>query len=90
MYDTLTLSALPLGESAYVTQVSASPSMLRRLTDLGLVSGTCVTCVARSPSGDPSAYLIRGALIALRRADADGVRLERSGARLPEAGTVRV
>ena len=77
MYETLCLSALPEGESAYVTQVRAGPAMDRRLIDLGLVRGTRVTCVLRSPAGDPCAYLIRGALIALRRADADGVALER-------------
>ena len=77
MYETLTLSALPLGESAYVTHISARPAMERRLTDLGLVPGTRVTCLARSPAGDPCAYLIRGALIALRRVDADGIQLER-------------
>ena len=77
MYETLCLSALPEGESAYVTQVRAGPAMDRRLLDLGLVRGTRVTCVLKSPAGDPCAYLIRGALIALRRADADGVALER-------------
>ena len=77
MYETLCLSALAEGESAYVTEISAGPAMDRRLTDLGLVRGTRVTCVLRSPAGDPCAYLIRGALIALRRADADGVWLER-------------
>ena len=77
MYATLCLSALPEGESAYVTQVRAGPAMDRRLIDLGLVRGTRVTCVLKSPAGDPCAYLIRGALIALRRADADGVALER-------------
>lgn len=77
MYETLTLSALPLGESGYVTHISARPAMERRLTDLGLVPGTRVTCLARSPAGDPCAYLIRGALIALRHADADGITLER-------------
>ena len=77
MYETLSLSALAEGESAYVTEISAGPAMDRRLTDLGLVRGTRVTCMLRSPAGDPCAYLIRGALIALRRADADGVRLER-------------
>lgn len=79
MYETLNLSALREGESAYVTQVSAPPAMERRLTDLGLVRGTRVTCMARSPAGDPCAYLIRGALIALRRADAAGIQLERRG-----------
>ena len=77
MYETLCLSALPEGESAYVTDVSAAPAMERRLADLGLVRGTRVTCMLRSPAGDPCAYLIRGALIALRRADADGIALER-------------
>ncbi len=84
MYETLCLSALREGESAYVTQVSAGPAMERRLTDLGLVRGTRVTCVLRSPAGDPCAYLIRGALIALRRTDADGVSLERQTACVPE------
>ena len=78
MYETLSLSALPEGESAYVTEVNAGPAMDRRLTDLGLVRGTRVTCVLRSP-----AYLIRGALIALRRADADGVALERRAQAAP-------
>lgn len=77
MYETLCLSALREGESAYVTRIDAGPAMERRLTDLGLVRGTRVTCVLRSPAGNPCAYLIRGALIALRRADADGVTLER-------------
>ena len=83
MYETLCLSALREGESAYVTQVDAGPAMDRRLTDLGLVRGTRVTCILRSPAGDPCAYLIRGALIALRRADADGVSLERQTQAVP-------
>ena len=83
MYEALRLSTLQEGESAYVTQVSAGPAMDQRLTDLGLVRGTRVTCVLRSPAGDPCAYLIRGALIALRRADADGVSLERQAQELP-------
>ncbi len=77
MYESLKLSALREGESAYVTEISAAPAMERRLTDLGLVRGTRVTCMARSPAGDPCAYLIRGALIALRQADAAGLQMER-------------
>jgi ferrous iron transport protein A len=64
-------------ESAYVTHITAQTDMKQRLTDLGLIPGTRVTCTARSPSGDPRAYLIRGTLIALRRADADHIWLER-------------
>ena len=39
------------------------------------IPGTRVTCMARSPAGDPCAYLIRGALIALRQADAREITL---------------
>ena len=69
--------SLQAGESGYVTELSASPAMELRLRDLGLVRGTRVTCVLQGPGGGLRAYLIRGALIALRKGDADGVRLER-------------
>lgn len=78
MHNFMTLSDLPPGESGFVAYISAQPAMEHRLADLGLVSGTQVTCLARSPSGDPCAYLIRGSLIALRAADADGIHLTRS------------
>ena len=70
------LSALRVGQSAYVAVIQADEAMRRRLLDLGLIRGTRVTCTAKSPAGDPAAYLIRGAVIALRGRDARGVRLE--------------
>ena len=70
------LSALRVGQSAYVAEIQADEAMRRRLLDLGLIRGTRVTCTAKSPAGDPAAYLIRGAVIALRGRDARGVRLE--------------
>ena len=70
------LSALRVGQRAYVAAIQADEAMRRRLLDLGLIRGTRVTCTAKSPAGDPAAYLIRGAVIALRGRDARGVRLE--------------
>ena len=70
------LSALRVGQSAYVAEIQADEAMRRRLLELGLIRGTRVTCTAKSPAGDPAAYLIRGAVIALRGRDARGVRLE--------------
>lgn len=49
--------------------------MRRRLQDLGMVPGAFVECVGISPLGDPAAYRIRGAVIALRRRDAQAVLL---------------
>ena len=70
------VGALRVGQSAYVAEIQADEAMRRRLLDLGLIRGTRVTCTAKSPAGDPAAYLIRGAVIALRGRDARGVRLE--------------
>lgn len=75
MQPELTLSALPVGESGYMMENRAQSAIERRLTDLGLVRGTRVTCVMRGPAGDPAAYLIRGALIAIRKADAAAISL---------------
>lgn len=76
MYDSLALDRLSDGQSAYVTLIENEPAMRQRLADLGLVSGTRVTCLGRSPAGDPAAYMIRGAVIALRRCDAAQIRVE--------------
>lgn len=73
MSERLSLGGLRVGESARVEEIAAGPDMRRRLLDLGLIRGTRVTCIARSPWGDPAAYLVRGAVIALREQDARGV-----------------
>ncbi len=61
------------GERAAVQQLLTTGPMRRRLLDLGLVPGTRIECVGQSPSGDPKAYLIRGAAIALRSEDARNI-----------------
>ena len=67
------LSTLSVGETATVEHLYTKGSMRRRLQDIGLIEGTKVECVQKSPSGDPVAYLIRGAVIALRAEDSAGV-----------------
>ncbi len=67
------LSSLNIGDCAKVSSINISGSMRRRLRDIGLIEGTEVKCVLKSPCGDPSAYEIRGALIALRCEDAERV-----------------
>lgn len=70
MSDIFPLNQLKEGQQANVTLVTAKGSIRRRLQDIGLIAGTRVECVQRSPLGDPTAYLIRGAVIALRAEDA--------------------
>lgn len=74
-----TLAALRVGESAEVIRISPAYQgpQRRRLLDLGVVPGTVITARLRSASGDPMAYEIRGALIALRREQASGILVRR-------------
>ncbi len=67
------------GQTGHVFSLSEESSIFERLRDLGLIKGTRVECVMKSPLGDPTAYLIRGALIALRHDDAKYVLIERMG-----------
>lgn len=71
-----TLGSLQEGNWGRVSEIKAKEDMRRRLMDIGLVEGTQVQCIQQAPSGDPVAYGIRGAVIALRREDAAGVLLE--------------
>ncbi|MGN1048240.1 MAG: ferrous iron transport protein A [Eubacteriales bacterium] len=57
------------GEKAVVSSLSECGAMRRRLLDIGLVENTRVECVGTSPGGGLCAYLIRGAVIALRPED---------------------
>lgn len=63
------LNCLAPGSSAEVVGLQATGFTRRRLLDIGLVPGTRVEVIRHSPSGDPTAYKIRGAIIALRRED---------------------
>lgn len=47
----------------------------RRLLDLGFVPGTAIEVEMVSPGGDPTAYRVRGSVIALRREQATLVRI---------------
>lgn len=76
MHKTCSLSELEQGTCGTVIDVNPASTMYRRLQDIGLIKGTKVTCVQKSPLGDPTAYLIRGAVIALRSEDSSCVLIE--------------
>ncbi len=70
-----TMCSLREGQAARVTDIHIDGSMRRRLQDLGLIEGTRIQCLQKSPAGDPVAFLIRGAAIALRSEDAGGIEV---------------
>lgn len=73
--EAISLTALRPGQRAVVCDLSAAGETRRRLQDIGLIRGTQVCCLGRSPLGDPSAYRIRGAVIALRGEDSGRVQV---------------
>ncbi|MCU0621858.1 MAG: metal-dependent transcriptional regulator [Gemmatimonadales bacterium] len=74
-----TLAAIRPGEAGRVRRISAACQgpQRRRLLDLGVVPGTVIAAEFASAAGDPVAYRVRGALIALRREHADWIQVER-------------
>ena len=70
MNNILSLSELSVGQSASACALLSDSTIRRRLQDIGLIEGTKIECVLKSPCGDPSAYLIRGGVIAIRCEDA--------------------
>lgn len=75
-----TLADMCPGDCGNVIRVEHTSEMRRRLLDLGLWQGTPVRCVGVSPLGDPAAYMIRGAVIALRRDDGEKILCRYVGA----------
>lgn len=67
------LSDLHVGQRAIVQELRSTGNTRRRFLDIGLIQNTVVQCLGHSPSGDPAAFLIRGAVIAIRAVDGQQV-----------------
>lgn len=74
-----TLEDLEDGETAEIVGLSPACQGIqrRRLLDLGMVPGTRITAELTSLGGDPVAYQVRGALVALRREQQRWIRVRR-------------
>lgn len=70
------LSELKAGDEGQISKLLITGSMRRRLLDIGMSPGTAVSCIGKSPFGDPAAYLVRGCAVAIRRKDADEIIIE--------------
>ncbi|HIQ63158.1 MAG TPA: ferrous iron transport protein A [Candidatus Avichristensenella intestinipullorum] len=70
------LVRVPVGKTARVARLDTDESIRARLLDMGFTRGAAATCLFESPGGDPRAYLIRGAVVALRGRDAATILVE--------------
>lgn len=64
------LSDVSVGTFTTVSKIHATGMLRERMLALGLTKGTKVEVIRRGPTGDPTLYAIRGAMIALRKEEA--------------------
>lgn len=77
MINTLVpLYEMKVGSIGRVKMLTSDGISRRRMLDLGLIENTLVESLRRSPAGDPTAYQIRGAVIALRSEEASKILVE--------------
>lgn len=70
MKHRIPMSSLSEGQCGEVLDIALGGHMRSRLGDLGLMRGSRIICLQKSAGGDIAAYLICGAVIAVRKCDA--------------------
>lgn len=73
MSTVTSMSKMLPGQKASVISLDIDGDIRRRLLDIGLIEGTKIECVCQSPLGDPLAFRIRGAIIAIRSNDCKNI-----------------
>ena len=70
------LNNLKINDEAIIHDVKASPNIKKRFLDIGLVKGTKIKVILISPLKDMTAYLIKGAVIAIRKEDTKDITVK--------------
>ncbi len=71
----LQLHELTVGEKAYIDKLTSLSALRERMLALGLTRGTVIEAMRKGPAGDPTIYIIRGAMIALRKEEASLIHI---------------
>jgi len=69
------LADLTVGTKCKISSIELDGLLRRRVLDLGMIPGTQVECIRRSPAGDPIAFRVRNTTIALRSDDAGLIKV---------------
>ncbi|MBQ2842234.1 MAG: ferrous iron transport protein A [Clostridia bacterium] len=72
----ISMNEININEKATVREINVCGGIRRRLMDMGLTENARIECVGRSPMGDPCAYLICGAVVAIRASDCAEILVE--------------
>ena len=75
MKNTFSLDTVELNKPVIVTDILCDNHSKRRFFDLGIIKGTLITPLFRSPFSDPTAYEINNTVIAIRKEDANLIKV---------------
>lgn len=70
-----TLNKVELEKEVKIEKINCTNNIKRRVLDLGMIEGTKIKPVLKSPFGDPIAYEVRGSLIALREEESKKIEV---------------
>ena len=77
--ESQSLTSLPVGTVAVVTQIQVPPEHRARLLEMGLLIGTRVELVRFAPLGDPVEIKVRGYNLTLRKQEAEQILVRVAG-----------
>lgn len=73
MIKEIKLGELPLGKTAVVKAIKSDSLLMKRIINLGVAKGVEITPLFRAPFGDPTAYSVKGCVVALRKSDCEDI-----------------
>ena len=71
-----TLNEVRLNEEVIINKINCTGNIKRRILDLGMIEGTKIKPVLKSPLGDPTAYEVRGSIISLREEESKSIEIK--------------
>jgi ferrous iron transport protein A len=75
--QSISLSALHVGDRAEVMALGSELAVRRRIMDLGLITGTRFRVVRVAPLGDPMEIAFRGLHLTMRKKEAEGIMVRK-------------
>jgi ferrous iron transport protein A len=71
-----TAAELSHGEKGTIAEIDCAHPSSRRILEFGFTPGQVIELISRATFDDPIAILIRGSLIAIRKSEADCIKLK--------------
>ena len=77
MNEIVSLDKININENCVIEQILLDDNIKKRIYDLGMIENTILIPLYKSPFNDPTAYLVRNTVIAIRNNDAKKIFVRR-------------